>query len=275
MTPQEYCRHKAAHRGSSLYYALYFTEPARRPALEAVLAFRREIVAIPLAVREPAVAQAKLDWWQEELGRTLGGHPTHPVGQALQQAPIDRYRLAGDYLGEVIEGVRMDLEYGSYPSFSELSVYCHRVGGGVTQLAVEICGGGADTARYAHDLGMGLQLMSLLRNLHRDVHAGRLYLPEDELARAGVTREALYGRTTTGPMRELFADQAERIRAFFDSALAQLPESERRAQRPGLILIRLYRALLEELEAEGYPLLERRLHLTPLRKLWIAWRTRA
>lgn len=274
MTPQEYCQHKAAPRGSSLYYALYFSDPARRPALEAVHAYQREIIDIIRECRERAVAQAKLLWWKQELGRAFDGQPTHPVTQALQQDVIGRYRLAREYFEQVIEGVEMDLEYGLYPSFKELSLYCHRVGGSVTQLAVDICGyQDRQTARYAHDLGMGLQLMSLLRNVRRSLDAGRVYLPEDEMRQAGVSQQDLYQHETTEPVRALFAQQAQRIRSFFSEAFARLPEQDRAAQRPGIILAQLNLALLQEMQREGFPLLERRFHLTPIRKLWIAWRT--
>jgi phytoene synthase len=274
MTPEEYCQQKAAPAGSSLYYALYFADPAKRPALAALHAYQREVTEVVQAVREPAVARAKLQWWREELQRAFDGQPQHPITQALQQDVIGRYKLAREYFEQVIEGAEMDLEYGVYPSFKELSLYCHRAGGSITRLAVDVCGyRDRQTVRYAHDLGMGLCLTALLRNVRRDVDAGRIYLPEDEMRQAGVSRDDLYQRQTPERVRELFALQAERIRAFFSQALERLPAQDRPAQRPGLILAQLDLALLNEMEREGFPLLERSFRLTPIRKLWIAWRT--
>jgi phytoene synthase len=274
MTPEEYCQQKAAPAGSSLYYALYFADPAKRPALAALYAYQREVTEVVQAVREPAVARAKLQWWREELQRTFDGQPQHPITQALQQDVIGRYKLAREYFEQVIEGTEMDLEYGVYPSFKELSLYCHRAGGSITQLAVDVCGyQDRQTVRYAHDLGMGLCLTSLLRNVRRDVDAGRIYLPEDEMRQTGVSRDDLYQRQTPERVRELFALQAERIRAFFAQALERLPAQDRPVQRPGLILAQLDLTLLDEMEREGFPLLERSFRLTPIRKLWIAWRT--
>ena len=274
MTPREYCQQKAAPRGSSLYYALYVADDAQRPALEAVHAYQREIIEIVRECRELSVAQTKLRWWKEELARAFDGQPRHPVTQALRENAIDRYRLAREYFEQVIEGVEMDLEYNLYPSFKSLSLYCHRVGGSITQLAVDICGyQDRQTARYAHDLGMGLQLMSLLRSVRQDVAAGRIYLPEDEMQQTGVTQADLHQNQTPDRVRELFALQAQRIRGFFDQGMARLPDQDRYRQRPGIVLAELNRALLDEMEQEGFPLLERGFQLTPIRKLWIAWRT--
>lgn len=274
MTPEEYCQQKAAPPGSSLYYALHFTAPAKRSALAAVYAYQREVAEVVHSVSEPAVARVKLQWWREELQRAFSGQPQHPIAQALQQEAIGRHQLAHEYFEQIIEGAEMDLEYGAYPSFKELSLYCHRMGGSVTQLAVDVCGyEDRQTVHYAHDLGMGLQLTALLRNVRRDVDAGRIYLPEDEMRQTGVSREDLYQRQTPERVRALFSLQAERIRAFFAQALEKLPAQDRAAQRPGVILAHLNLAWLDEMEREGFPLLERSFRLTPIRKLWIAWRT--
>lgn len=277
MTPQDYCRQKVAPRGSSLYYALYFAERDQQAALWALHAYQAEVTEIVRECRDRTVALAKLNWWRQELDRTFGGQAQHPVAQALQQDVLARYSLAREYFEEVLDGVHMDLEYGLYPSFKELSLYCHRVGGSITQLAVEIAGHqDRQTTRYAHDLGMGLQLFSLLRRVRRNLAAGRLYLPEDELSRFGVSQADLLQPQTGEQVRALFAYQADRIDSFLTQALDKLPAVDAYRQRSGVILARLQAHLLAEMRAEGFPLLEREFHLTPIRKLWIAWReTRA
>jgi phytoene synthase len=108
--------------------------------------------------------------------------------------------------------------------------------------------------------------------VRRHAAAGRVYIPEDELQAAGVDRETLAGGNSDERTRRLFAEQAERARRFFDSAMERLPAADRRQQRPGVVLASLYASLLDEMARDGYPLLERRYHLTPLRKLWLAWR---
>lgn len=273
MDPIDYCRGKAAPPGSSLHYALLFAEPQTRSALLALHAFRAEVTEIVDECSDPGVATVKLDWWQEEVGRLFDGRARHPVGQALQPA-VAEHALPREPFVELLEGAGMDLEYGGYPSFRELSHYCHRVGCSIAQLAATVCGyQDPETTRYAHDLGMALQLTRLLRDVRRHADAGRVYIPEDEMRRAGVERSDLLQPEVGERLRGLFSEQGERAVQFFDQALARLPAVDRRRQRPGLILAALYRALLREMARDGYPLLARRHHLTPLRKLWIAWLT--
>lgn len=264
----------AAPRGSSLYYAIYFAPRSLQPALHALHAYRHAITEIPRTVREPSVASAKLNWWREELARAYAGQAQHPVAKAITEDLLSQHPVEQESLAQLIEAVETDLNYGLYSSFRELSDYCHRTGGMITELSVEICAAGQPAPmRYAHDLGMAIQLFDLLRNVRRDLDAGRLYIPETDMQQTGVSQADLLNRRMTGPIRQLFELQAERIDDFFTQALTHLPVEERRNQRSGIVLARLYQALLSEMRTEGLPLLERSIHLTPTRKLWIAWRT--
>ncbi|HEX5515864.1 MAG TPA: squalene/phytoene synthase family protein [Gammaproteobacteria bacterium] len=273
MTPQQQLLEQAVPRGSSLYYSVYFAPRESQPALRALYAYQREITEILREVRDRSVAAAKLKWWREELDRAFDGRPQHPVAQALATEVLPGRTLSKEQFAQVIEGVELDLDYGLYPSFRELSNYCHQVGGSITELAVQICGfRNPATLRYAHDLGMALQLATLLRNVRRDLDAGRLYIPEADMRQAGVSQADLLAHKTTPPIRQLFEMQVARIEDFFAHAFAHLPAEDRCRQRSGLILAHLYQAQLAEMQDAGFPLLERRIHLTPLRKFWIAWR---
>jgi len=274
MTADTYCQEKGAPPGSSLHYALLFAPADRRAALTALSAWRREVGSIVRECSDAGVAAVKLNWWRKELGRLFDGQPSHPVTQSLAE-PVHTRSLPADYFHQVLEGVRMDLEYGSYPGFRELSVYCHSTGCAAAHLAVKIAGyREPETARFGHDLGMGLQLASLLRNVRRDAAAGRVYIPEDELRDAGLDRSALLDHNADPEaLRQLLAQQAQRARDFLKQARERLPAADVPAQRTGLILAALQERLLDVMEEDGFPLLERRHHLTPLYKLWIAWRT--
>jgi phytoene synthase len=273
MEPVDYCRRKVAPDGSSLYYALLFAPSGTRDALLALAAYRAEILEIPREVSDAGVGAVKLNWWQEELDRLRSGAPRHPVSQALQPAVVD-HALELDGLNEVIEASRMDLEYGRYPTLRELTLYCHRAGGAVADLAWRIGGStGADAAPFAHDLAMGLELTRMLRHLRRDVRAGRLYIPEDELTMSGLGSEDLLGSERRDDVQALLGRQADRARRFLDSAIGQLPVHARSQQTYGLILAVLHRQLLAGIGKDGYAVAERQVHLTPLRKLWLAWRT--
>ncbi len=273
MDPIQYCQDKAAPPGSGPYYAIRMAPAGSRAALLAAHAYHTEIMAIPVEVSDAGVASVKLNWWREELDRILAGEARHPVGQLLQQA-IRAHQLSEEPLRHILDAAAMDLEYGTYPSFRELSMYCHHNGGALAQLLVEACGydDGA-SLDFAHDLGMALTLDAGLRNLRRDVRAGRIYLPEDEMQAAGAHRDMLHQAATVEPVRRLLAEQAHRVEQFFLQAEQHLPRADRRRQRSQLVLIALSRALMREMARDGYPLLEQSYDLTPIRKLWIAWRT--
>ncbi|MDR9413669.1 MAG: squalene synthase HpnD [Spiribacter salinus] len=273
MDPLDYCRQKVAPDGSSVYYALLFAPNEARAGLTALAAYRAEILEIPREVSEAGVGAVKLTWWQEELERLQNGAPRHPVTQALLPS-AQSHGLNLEGLGEVIEAARMDLEYGRYPTLRELTLYCHRAGGAIADLAWRLTGArGDEVAPFAHDLSMGLELTRMIRHVRRDVRAGRVYIPEDELTLAGLDTETLLDEHPSQARQELMERQGARARRFLDSAIAQLPGDARRGQTHGLVLAVLYRRLLDTLAHEGYPVVAREHHLTPLRKFWLAWRT--
>ncbi|WP_019024104.1 MULTISPECIES: presqualene diphosphate synthase HpnD [unclassified Thioalkalivibrio] len=273
MSPDEYCEEKAAKSGSSFYYAFRFLEPDRRRAITALYAFCREVDDIVDEVSEESVARTKLQWWREEIERLFDHQPRHPITQALQPhlAPFD---LSREYFDEIIDGMQMDLDYDSYPDFTTLSLYCYRAASVVGILSAHIFGfSDRRTLKYAHDLGMALQLTNILRDVHEDAMRGRVYIPLDELNKHGVKPEEFQVNVTDDRHRALFAEQAERARRYYQRAEEHLPAEDRYPQRPGLIMAAIYRTLLDEIQDDGYRVLEHRVRLTPIRKLWIAWRT--
>ena len=271
MTPDEYCARQAAPPGSALYYALRLARPACRPAIAAVHAFCREVRAIALEVSDPGVARLKLGWWHTEIAAAFAGRPQHPVAQALGAAAA-AFKLPREPFDDVIEGVASDLEPAAYRDFAALEMRCRRVAQACVVSAQIL--GGTDAARdYARDLGVALQLTSFIQRLAADLRHGRVYLPEDELARFGVEMEDLGQRRVTPAFGTLMAHQADRARTFYARALAVLPASERRVQRPGLAMAAIGRAVLEEIERDSFSVLDRRISLTPFAKAWIAWKT--
>ena len=273
MTPAEYCQQKAAASGSSFYYSFMFLPPPRRRAITALYAFCREVDDVVDEVADPAIARLKLAWWRQEVAAAYDGTPQHPVARAL--APVVReFALPQAHLQTVIDGMAMDLEHTRYLDFAALETYCHRVAGVVGLLSAQIFGHEhAATLGYARDLGIAFQLTNIVRDVGEDARRGRIYLPQEDLARFGVAPSALTAGVVTAPFRALMAFQTERANAWYDRAFAQLASADRRAQRPGLIMAAIYRTLLAEIARDGYQVLDRRIALTPLRKLWIAWKT--
>ncbi len=282
MTPQTYVQEKAAGSGSSFYYAFLFLPPPRRAAITAFYAFCREVDDVVDEVQDPGVAATKLAWWRKEVAEAFAGRPTHPVMQALMPLASE-FAIEPRHLLGVIEGCEMDLSQTRYLDFAGLARYCHLVAGLVGEVAANIFGRTEEaTIAYAHKLGLALQLTNIIRDVGDDARRGRIYLPVDELQRFGVKASEILMRQSPWGYSERFqalmAFQAERAHRCYDEALALLPEADRAAQKPGLMMANIYRALLREIEADGFQVLHQRTSLTPLRKLWIAlathWRGR-
>ena len=273
VTPHEYCQQKAAASGSSFYYSFLFLPEERRRAITALYAFCREVDDVVDETKEVGVASAKLEWWRQEIVKVYHGRPQHPVARALAEI-AKPYRLEEAQLQEIIAGMAMDLEYNAYPDFEALKVYCHRVAGVVGILAAKIFGyTDAHTLEYAEDLGLAFQLTNIIRDVGEDARRNRIYLPLHELAQYGVTAEDIAAGRETGSFRKLMEFQIARANSYYDLALSKLPPSDRKAQRPGLVMAAIYRTLLQEIQSDGCHVLTRRTALTPIRKLWIAWKT--
>ena len=273
MTPDEYCQNKAAKSGSSFYYSFRFLAPDRRRAITALYAFCREVDDIADEVADVNVARAKLGWWRAELANLFAGHPQHPVTKALEPA-TRTFGVDLDRLNEIIDGMEMDLTRHRYSDFESLKLYCHRVAGVVGQLSASIFGfAQPQTMDYAENLGLAFQMTNIIRDVGEDARRDRIYLPADEMQRFGVTVEDILRARHTTNFEQLMAFQAERAKSLYDAAFRALLPEDRLPQRPGLIMAAIYRTLLSEIENDGYKVLTQRTSLTPLRKLWIAWRT--
>lgn len=273
MDPYAYCESIAAQSGSSFAYSFRFLPAARRRAMTALYAFCREVDDVVDEPAEPGVARMKLAWWRVEVAAMYGGTPQHPVTQALK-AVVGEYALPREHFDAIIDGMAMDLDQNRYLDFATLERYCHRVAGIVGLLSAEIFGYTDPATRgYAHELGIAFQLTNIIRDVGEDARRGRIYVPQDELQRFGVAAADILGRKVTPGFQALMAFQVDRARAYHARALATLPARDRRAQRPGLMMAAIYRALLDEIERDGYRVLDRRISLTPLAKAWIAWKT--
>ena len=279
MTPQEYVQQKAAASGSSFYYAFLFLPRQRRAAITAFYAFCREVDDVVDEATDTGIAATKLAWWREEVARAFEGHPNHPVMRALMPLAAD-YRIEQRHLLAIVDGCQMDLEQTRYLDFVALQRYCHLVAGIVGEVAAQIFGQtSTDTTAYAHLLGLALQLTNIIRDVGEDSMRGRIYLPVNELQQFDVKAHEILKRQESDEFRQRFVAlmrfQAERAHRCYDEALAMLPALDRRSQKPGLMMGSIYRDLLREIERDDFRVLRQRVSLTPLRKLWLAWRVQA
>ena len=271
MTPEQYCQKKAGGSGSSFYYSFLFLPPEKRRAITALYAFCREVDDVVDECQDPGVARVKLDWWRAELGRAFAGRPEHPVTRALAPAAA-AYGLPQEQFLEIIAGMEMDLVPARYRTFEELRRYCHRVASVVGLLSAAIFGyRDPGTRAYAADLGIAFQLTNIIRDVGEDARRNRIYLPAEDLERFDVSAADILNGRETENFKNLLAFEAERALAYYRKAEDALPEVDRARQLPGLIMAQIYRATLEEIRHDGYRVLDRKVLLTPLRKLWLAW----
>ena len=275
MTPQDYVQKKAAASGSSFYYAFLFLPPSRRAAITAFYAFCREVDDVVDDMVDAGVASAKLAWWQSEVAQSFAGNPSHPVMKALMPLTAD-FHMEQRHLQAVIEGCQMDLTQTRYLDYPGLQRYCHLVAGVVGEVAANIFGHTQpQTLDYAHKLGQALQLTNIIRDVGEDALRGRIYLPVNELQQFEVKAHEILKRQYSPRFTALMQFQAHRAQSLYDEALALLPAVDRRAQKPGLMMASIYRALLREIERDNFQVLHQRVSLTPLRKLWLAWKVQA
>jgi len=278
MTPTEYCQDKAASSGSSFYYSFLFLPKNKRRAITALYAFCREIDDITDDVKDPNIVKIKLEWWRIDVRKIYTDNPEHLVNRELQQV-IKEFDLKEDLLQEIITGMQMDVERTHYTNFETLEQYCYRVAGVVGLLSIEIFGyENTQTQTYAKYLGNALQLTNIIRDIYEDAQRSRIYLPEDELTKFNVSASQIYNNKFNNPkdtqnFKDLIKYQCERAKEYYTKAYQALPPEDRYTQSTGLIMAAIYETTLDEIILDDYQVLKHRIKLTPIRKLWIAWRT--
>jgi phytoene synthase len=273
MDPHQYCQTLAAASGSSFYYSFLFLPQDTRRAITAFYALCRELDDVVDECHDPDVATNKLNWWRSELERMARGAPEHPVTRALIDTPQGR-TLPQVLLLEIVDGMAMDLAYKRYPDFKTLALYCYRVASVVGELAARIFGyNDHGTKQYAHDLGLAFQLTNIIRDVGEDARRGRIYLPQAELDQFNVNEADILQARPTPAFTLLMQFQYERAQGLYTKALSELPVVDRKAQRPGLVMAAIYQALLNEIHRDAFPVLQARVSLTPVRKLWLASKT--
>jgi 15-cis-phytoene synthase len=292
MTPEQYCQDKAARSGSSFYYSFLFLPHRKRLAITALYAFCREVDDVVDETPEANVAQIQLDWWRQEIAALFRQQPNHKVTQALQPH-LDACQIDEPRLLEIIDGMQMDLQQTRYLDFPGLSLYCHRVAGVVGSLAADIFSSSTDNPplspsivqstalrSYAEKLGLAFQLTNIIRDVGEDSRRGRVYLPIEDLQKFNVTAANVLNPTTmdenaSNRFTSLMEFQTLRARSVYSEAFSALKQCDQKTikeQRAGLMMAAIYLATLKEVELDGFKVLHHRIALTPIRKLWLAWK---
>ncbi|WP_133648883.1 presqualene diphosphate synthase HpnD [Paraburkholderia flava] len=272
MNFDDYCQQKAAPPGSSSYYALRRAPFARQPLLTALFALRREFEETVKETSDPTVGRTRLAWWQKEIASLGAGSPSHPVSKALA-AHLKDVSIELPALQSLLAGFEMDLDQARYLDYANLRRYIDGVGGTFASLVARVTAQAPEQApQWAAPLGHALMLAQIVADVGDDARHGRIYIPIDEMQRFNVTAADLINRRYSDAFTELMRFQTDRARGALRDALSALPPEERRNQRTLRALTALSLALLDEIESDGYQVLHQRIALTPIRKLWLAWR---
>jgi len=239
----------------------------------AVYAFCREVDDIADGEDDVGVKLDRLARWKQEIDRLFTGTPTFPTARALV-GPIREFGLAREDFLAIIEGMEMDVrDTMRAPSLVDLEAYCDRVAGAVGLLSIRVFGAEADHARdFAIALGRALQCTNILRDLAEDAAMGRLYLPREILAARGIISsdpEVVLGHPALPMACQDFAALAEKHFSVAERALVDCPG---RALRPAVVMMMIYRRMLDRMQRNGWQPTRRPIGLSKPEKLWIAFR---
>lgn len=270
MNTADLCSSLTKKSRSNFYYAFLFLPRAQREAIYAVYAFCRILDDVVDLGGVPEVQRQELGRWRKELARCFEDGPEEPVAQRLAQV-VKRFPIPRSALEAVVDGVEMDLDHSSYETFEDLYPYCYRVASAVGLCCIEIFGYSDPRCReYAVNLGIALQLTNILRDVQPDAERGRIYLPQEDLRRFGVSAEDLKGGRYSPAFVELMGFEARRAHEFYARAWAAQPARDARRLVAGDIMGRIYFALLRAIETRRFRVFGERVTVPVSRKLAIA-----
>jgi phytoene synthase len=184
---------------------------------------------------------------------------------------LRRFRIPKEHFEELIAGVEMDLTQNRYRTFRDLYEYCYRVAGVVGLMCIEIFGYRNPKAKdYAINLGVALQLTNIMRDVRTDAARGRIYLPQEELARFGCREQELLQGCYTPAFLAVMGCMGTCARQYFQNARELLASEDRPALLAAEIMGAIYYRLLESIEASGYRVFDRTITLSIQKKVWLA-----
>jgi phytoene synthase len=268
-----YCRRVARTRARNFYYSFLLLSREQRDAMCAVYAFMRNCDDLS---DEPGANAAAVEAWRSALGLALRGEcDGHPVWPALQDS-VARFRIPGEYLFEMIEGVRSDLLPRRMQTFEELYQYCYQVASVVGMTVVHIFGFESPEALpLAEKCGVAFQLTNILRDVREDARLDRIYLPAEDLRRFGVPESDLLDGRRSPALRELMQFEAARARGYYQEAMPLIGLVHRRSRASLRALIGIYSRLLDRIVRSDYDVFSQRISLSGAEKSWIVIRALA
>jgi phytoene synthase len=264
---------KVQASGTSFYSAMRLLPQARRDAMFAIYAFCREVDDIADEPAEVADKRRRLDGWRTEIARLYEGMPQHPIARALLPC-VQQFKLRHEDFLAVIDGMEMDaVEDIVAPPMETLDLYCDRVASAVGRLSVRAFGATEPEAdQVAYHLGRALQVTNILRDLGEDAERGRLYLPRELLAGAGILEREPMKVVAHPKLPEACQALARKARQHFAGAHVAMAACAKGPMRPAAIMGGVYRAILERLVRADWQDPFVRVSLPKWQKIWLAFR---
>jgi phytoene synthase len=265
-----YCRSVARSRAKNFYYSFLLLSRQQRKAMCAIYAFMRYCDDLS---DEPGASRAAIERWRAELEDALAGRfGGHPVWPAFHHT-VSRFGIPHQYFRDMIDGVAGDLEPRRFATFEQLYRYCYQVASVVGLTIIHIFGFDTRSALpLAESCGVAFQLTNILRDIREDAAAGRIYLPEEDLRRFGVSEDDLRAGNRDGRLMRLLEFEGARARSYYDQSMPLLDLIHPRS-RPSLwALISIYSGLLERIRRKNYDVFTARVRLSTLEKSWIVLR---
>jgi phytoene synthase len=250
---------------SNLALAFISLGPERKRDITVFYAFCRVVDDIADSAELSVVEkQTRLTAWRQMLQTATPDEP--PLAREIRQL-MAKYSLPAAMLEEIIAGVEMDLSIRRYATFEALRVYCYRVASAVGLVSIEIFGyRNPRCKQYAVELGLALQMTNIIRDVGKDMQNGRIYLPQEDLARFHYSETEMMQRHYNERFVQLMEFEAQRARQFFANAAAALPAEDRRAMTPAEIMGSVYRGLLRRIELDKFRVFEKDYQLSKIEK---------
>ena len=283
LTPEQlaasyrHCEHVAKTQARNFYYSFVTLPPERKAAMCAIYAFMRYSDDVSDEAAEDQTKAQEMRAWRQALDRAFAGDYGDSLILPAFHDTVQRYHIPARYFHDLIDGTEMDLTKTRYATWDELHLYCYRVASIVGFVCIHVWGFDENDGRalqYAESCGLALQLTNILRDVKEDADRDRIYLPQEDLQRFGVTEHDVKQGVMNEGFRALMQFEAERAKEFYRQAQALFPLVHK-AGRPTLsIMINIYRGILDSIERNGYDVHTRRARVSTAKKLGIvasAW----
>ncbi|TKY57187.1 Phytoene synthase [Spatholobus suberectus] len=267
------CGQVCAEYAKTFYLGTQLMTSERRKAIWAIYVWCRRTDELVDGPNASHITPQALDRWEQRLTDVFEGRPYDMYDAALSHT-VSEYPVDIQPFKDMIEGMRMDLRKSRYNDFDELYLYCYYVAGTVGLMSVPVMGIAPESKASTESiynaalaLGIANQLTNILRDVGEDARRGRVYLPQDELAQAGLSDDDIFCGRVTDKWRKFMKGQIKRARMFFDEAERGVAELNSASRWPVWASLLLYRQILDAIEANDYNNFTKRAYVGKVKKL--------